>query len=166
MKTLLNAAGLALLLTFAGNFGAASAAERGDPGYCDTARDDPWCAALPLPDGGRAFQPPAPPPLSPSPPPQIVGGEHPNDGLRPPPRPRGGFGLYLDDDFPDPQERLIIRRARFCTNDMAVNKALALGIRKIRAYAYPDYVVVKGRRHGHRVEVVFSRARGCPVIQY
>ena len=62
--------------------------------------------------------------------------------------------------------RPMIQRVRFCTNDMAVHKARSLGIHRIRAYAYPDYILIKGKARGHHVEVSFSRARGCPVLSY
>ncbi len=60
----------------------------------------------------------------------------------------------------------VIRKVRFCSNDMAVHKARAHGVRHIRAYAYHDHIVIKGRKHGHRVQMIFARARGCPVIRY
>jgi hypothetical protein len=60
----------------------------------------------------------------------------------------------------------IIRKVRFCSNDMAVGKARALGVRHIRAYSYHDYVMIKGRKHGHPVRIAFARARGCPIIDY
>jgi hypothetical protein len=64
------------------------------------------------------------------------------------------------------QPRPLIRHVRFCSNAGAVGKAQALGMHHIRAYAFRDYIVVKGRKHGHRVEVTLSREPGCPIIQY
>ena len=82
-------------------------------------------------------------------------------------------GIHLEFQFGNVQPRRhnyhprpIIRKVKFCSNGMAVNKARALGIRHIRAYAYQDYIIVKGKKRGHRVEVTFSRQWGCPVIQY
>jgi hypothetical protein len=60
----------------------------------------------------------------------------------------------------------IIRKGRFCSNDAAIHKARALGVRHIRAYSYHDHVVIKGRKHGHHVHLAFARARGCPIIRY
>jgi hypothetical protein len=62
--------------------------------------------------------------------------------------------------------RPMIQRVRFCSNASAVNKAQALGIHHIRAYAYQDYILVKGTKRGQRVEVTLSRQPGCPIIQY
>jgi hypothetical protein len=82
-------------------------------------------------------------------------------------------GIQLEFRFGNvhPQRRVyhprpIIRKVRFCSNSNAVHKAQELGIRRIRAFAFQDYIVVKGRKRGHRVEVTFSRQPGCPVIQY
>ena len=91
--------------------------------------------------------------------------------------PRQGFyvqpGVHIELQFGnvhpryrDYHPRPMIRHVSFCSNSNAVHKAQALGIRKIRAYAFKDYIVVKGRKHGHRVELTLSRQPGCPVIQY
>jgi hypothetical protein len=98
---------------------------------------------------------------------------------RPRPRPHyreQGFyvqpGIHLEFQFGNVHPRRhdhyrpIIRKVRFCSNSMAVGKARSMGIRSIRAYAYQDYVLVKGKKRGHRVEVTFSRQWGCPRIQY
>ena len=66
------------------------------------------------------------------------------------------------DDYP----RQVIRKARFCSNSMAVNKAQAMGVRHIRAYAYRDHILIKGKKRGHRVNIAFSRQWGCPVIDW
>jgi hypothetical protein len=60
----------------------------------------------------------------------------------------------------------VIRKVRFCSNDAAVHKARALGVRHIRAYSYHDHVVIKGTKRGHGVHLAFARARGCPIIRY
>lgn len=60
----------------------------------------------------------------------------------------------------------VIRKVRFCSNDAAIHKARSLGIRHIRAIAYHDHIVIKGRKHGHRVHLAIARARGCPIIRY
>ena len=82
-------------------------------------------------------------------------------------------GIHLEFQFGDARPRYreyhprpLIRKVRFCTNSKAVHKAQSLGIRHVRAYAFQDYIVVKGRKHGRRVEVTLSRQPGCPVIQY
>jgi hypothetical protein len=161
MKKFLKIAGLAYLIGISAFTGAAYALERGEPGYCQAFPDDAWCVRLPLPDGGAALQPPAPPP-----PPAV----HPNDVLRT--KPRVDFDVYIGDgdrrDFRDDEreERPLVRRVRFCTNTMAINKARRLGVRSIRAYAYPDYVLIKGRQGGNRVEVAFGRHRTCPILDY
>jgi hypothetical protein len=66
----------------------------------------------------------------------------------------------------DYDPRPIIRHVSFCSNSNAVHKAQKLGIHHIRAYAFQDYIVVKGTKHGRRVEVTLSRQPGCPVIDY
>jgi hypothetical protein len=91
--------------------------------------------------------------------------------------PRHGFyaqpGVHIELQFGNVHPRYreyhprpLIRKVRFCSNSGAVHKAQALGLRHIRAYAFRDYIVVKGRKHGHRAEVILSRQPGCPVIQY
>jgi hypothetical protein len=60
----------------------------------------------------------------------------------------------------------IIRKVRFCSNDSAIYKARALGVRHIRAVSYHDYILINGRKHGHPVQIAFARARGCPIIDY
>jgi hypothetical protein len=60
----------------------------------------------------------------------------------------------------------VYRQVRFCSNDMAIGKARAYGVRHIRAYAYNDHILIKGSKHGHRVQLAFARARGCPIIGY
>jgi hypothetical protein len=90
--------------------------------------------------------------------------------------PRHGFdvqpGVHIELQFGnvhprrDYHPRPIIRHVRFCSNNSAVLKARGLGFRHIRAYAFQDYIVVKGTKRGHRVEVTLSRQPGCPVIQY
>jgi hypothetical protein len=98
---------------------------------------------------------------------------------RPKPRPHyqhQGFyvqpGIHLEFQFGNVHPRRhdhyrpIIRKVRFCSNSNAVHKAKRLGMHHIRAYAFQDYIVVKGKKRGHRVEVTFSRQPGCPVIQY
>ena len=160
MKKFLKIAGLASLIGISALTGAAYALERGEPGYCQTNPDDAWCDRLPLPDGGAALQPPPPPPPA----------VHPNDGLRK--KPRVDFDLYIGDGGPrdfrddDYRERPLLRKVRFCTNSMAINKARRLGVRSIRAYAYSDYVLIKGRQDGRRVEVAIGRHRSCPILDY
>jgi hypothetical protein len=60
----------------------------------------------------------------------------------------------------------VIRPVRFCSNDAAIYKARSLGVRNIRAISYRNHVVIKGRQNGHRVQLAFARARGCPIIRY
>ncbi len=101
---------------------------------------------------------------------------HPRPIARPHP-PRHGFyvqpGIQLEFQFGNVHPRYreynprpIVRKVRFCTNAKAVHKAQALGFHHIRAYSFQDYIVVKGKKHGRRVEVTLSRQPGCPVIQY
>ena len=97
---------------------------------------------------------------------------------RPKPRPHyqgHGFyvqpGIHLELQFGNVHRRHdnyrpIIRKVRFCSNGMAVDKARAIGIRHIRAYGYRDYVLIKGKKRGHRVELAVSRQWGCPIIGY
>jgi hypothetical protein len=66
----------------------------------------------------------------------------------------------------DYQPRPLIRKVRYCSNSMAVNKAHAMGIRNVRAYAYNDHILIKGTKHGDRVAVTLSRQWGCPSIDY
>ena len=94
-----------------------------------------------------------------------------------PRHPRPGIyvqpGIHLEFQFGnvhrrrhDYDRRPIVRKVRFCSNGMAVEKARSIGIRHIRAFAYRDHVVVRGKKRGHRVEVVMSRQWGCPIIDY
>ncbi len=79
-----------------------------------------------------------------------------------------GLGLYFGDVYPRHHiyPRRIIRPVRLCTTQMAVNKARSMGIRHVRAYSYDDHILIKGKKRGHRVQVAFARARGCPAIYY
>lgn len=56
-------------------------------------------------------------------------------------------------------------RYRACTPRQAVTKASRMGVRHARVHhASHRSVTVSGRKHGHRVRVVFARVPGCPVI--
>lgn len=101
-------------------------------------------------------------------------------GCRPavrPHNPRIGYyvqpGVHLELQFGNVHRRgyrdydgPVIRKVRFCSNSMAVSKAHDMGIRNVRAYAYPDHILIKGTKRGHRVSVTLSRERGCPSIDY
>lgn len=73
-----------------------------------------------------------------------------------------GDGFY-DDPFWDEPVRPI---RRVCTVERASQKARAMGIRHQTIIKYPDVIKVKGRADGHRVQVLFARAPGCPVVSY
>ena len=84
--------------------------------------------------------------------------------------PRGG--IRLDDEFGDHlrrrphSDRMIVRSIPRCTVDQAIDKAqYRFGLRRVSVeYANKHVIGVKGRKNGHRREIVFARAPGCPVI--
>lgn len=158
MKTLLLSLGVAAFASLAPLPASAGDTPYGDDGLLPAGgpvmcpMSDPRCVPPHPPRGPEPFDPgfhPGGPGL---------GHHRHHDG-------RFEFGLYFGDAYPR-HPGYVIRKARYCTNDMAIGKARAFGIRSIRAYAYPDYILIKGKKRGHRVEVTFSRQWGCPAIQY
>ena len=60
-----------------------------------------------------------------------------------------------------------IGRHHRCSVRRALNKARRMGVHRPRVRVANRRVIkIKGRSHGHRVRIVFSRAPGCPVIRY
>ena len=56
---------------------------------------------------------------------------------------------------------------RRCSVNRAINKAHRMGVHRPRVrFANQHVIKIKGRSHGHRVRIVFSRAPGCPVLRY
>lgn len=162
MKSLLKIFGLAAIVGFgiAGSAAKASSVYDG-PVYAGGPGMGGYCVEMP---GDPRCGPPRPMPgFDPMMPRPGMHHRHHNGFIQP------GFSLEFQFGNVYPQDhyrRKMIQKIRYCTNDMAVNKAHALGIHRIHAYAYPDYILIKGKKHGHRVEVALSRSRGCPIINY
>ncbi len=56
---------------------------------------------------------------------------------------------------------------RRCSVRRAINKAHRMGVNRPRVrFANERVIKIKGRSHGHRVRILFSRAPGCPVLRY
>lgn len=56
-------------------------------------------------------------------------------------------------------------RRAFCTQSRALHKAERLGVRRAHVVRANEHIIkVRGRRWGHRVNVVFARAPYCPII--
>lgn len=56
---------------------------------------------------------------------------------------------------------------RRCSVNRAINKAHRMGVHRARVGFVNNRVIkIKGRSHGHRVRILFSRAPGCPVLRY
>ena len=54
-----------------------------------------------------------------------------------------------------------------CTPQKAVSKAKRMGVRHARVRSISQHTIrIAGVRHGHRVNVAFSKARHCPVIRW
>lgn len=78
------------------------------------------------------------------------------------------FGLSEGDVYYEARDRdRDYYRGRSCTPDRALDKAERLGFRRVELEAVRrNRIVVSGRRHGERQEIVFSRdGRNCPVIR-
>lgn len=59
------------------------------------------------------------------------------------------------------------QRHGFCSPRRALNKAGHMGVHRARvAHSSHRIVKVRGVHRGHRVNVLFANARGCPVIGY
>ena len=77
-----------------------------------------------------------------------------------------GVGVYYGDDY-RPDYRHNRRYQRFCTPDLAVDKAGRLGIRRARVVDVGRRTIqVSGRKYGERVRVTFGRAPNCPVVRW
>lgn len=63
---------------------------------------------------------------------------------------------------------IVIRKAPRCSVDQAVWKAKdRFGLRRVHVEFSNKHVIgVEGKKHGKWREIVFSRAPGCPVIDY
>ncbi|PWV97688.1 hypothetical protein DFR52_106212 [Hoeflea marina] len=59
------------------------------------------------------------------------------------------------------------RRDGICAPQRALNKARHMGVHRARVTDADRRIVkVRGVHRGHRVNVIFANARGCPVIGY
>ena len=77
----------------------------------------------------------------------------------------GGYHHYDHDRY----DRYVVRderHGRRCTPERALDKAQDLGFRRVELERVGrNRIVVSGRKHGERRDVVFARERGCPVIR-
>lgn len=76
-------------------------------------------------------------------------------------------GAYVDRDYDRYDDRRYDdrRSERRCSPDRALDKAERMGVRRARVdFVSKRRIGVIGRRHGDRIEVVFARAPGCPII--
>jgi hypothetical protein len=65
-------------------------------------------------------------------------------------------------------KRFVVRKAPRCSPDQAMWKASnVFNLRRVHVeYANKHVIGVEGKKHGQWYEIVFSRAPGCPVIDY
>lgn len=82
-------------------------------------------------------------------------------------------GVYLGDSgrmhYPHERDRYREREFRHverrCNAERALDKAARIGVHRARIdYIDDESIGVRGRSNGDRVEVIFARAPGCPII--